>query len=60
MVGSVVISATSMSSSHAILDDWLPDRCHPKDRDRAPRLVGVGIALDSSAHVLRTFTLFRG
>jgi len=59
MVDSVIISADEhVIESREFWDDWLPRSLPPKDRDRAPRLVGVGIALDSSAHVLRTFTLF--
>ena len=59
MADSVVISADEhVVESREFWDDWLPQSLPPKDRDRAPRLVGVGIALDSSAHVLRTFTLF--
>jgi predicted TIM-barrel fold metal-dependent hydrolase len=54
-----VISADEhVVESREFWDDWLPRSLPAKDRDRAPRLVGVGIALDSSAHVLRTFTLF--
>ena len=58
MVGSMVISADEhVVEAREFWNDWLPQSLPPKDRDRAPRLVGVGIALDSSAHVLRTFTL---
>lgn len=59
MAASVVVSADEhVVESREFWDDWLPRSLPAKDRDRAPRLVGVGIALDSSAHVLRTFTLF--
>ncbi|MFO0690292.1 MAG: amidohydrolase family protein [Myxococcota bacterium] len=37
--------------------DWLPDALPPRLRDRAPRRIGAGVALDGTT-VLRTFTLF--
>lgn len=41
----------------AFWQDWLPSALPPSMRDRAPRRIGAGIALDGTT-VLRTFTLF--
>ncbi len=58
MVGLQVISADEhLVESFEFWDDWLPRSLPPRWRDRAPRRLGPGVALDGTT-VMRTFTLF--
>lgn len=57
-MGQQVISADEhLVESFEFWDEWLPRSLPAKWRDRAPRRLGPGVALDGTT-VMRTFTLF--
>ncbi len=57
-MGQQVISADEhLVESFEFWDEWLPQSLPAKWRDRAPRRLGPGVALDGTT-VMRTFTLF--
>jgi predicted TIM-barrel fold metal-dependent hydrolase len=58
VVAMQVISADEhLVESFEFWDDWLPSALPPRWRDRAPKRLGPGVALDGTT-VMRTFTLF--